>query len=357
MSEKIILFFGELPPNAIHGASISNKINIEILKDKFHVDCIEEVTDLKLHDKISFIKFKLYAKNQIKLLNKLFKTRYDFYYGVIYLSMFGLFKNLLSISFFRLFNYNSKIILHFHRSDFNSKSKNFFFNQLFKLINYFVDKYIVLSDLQAKEMIQYTNKEIVTIYNCIDENTVFKEDCKSSNNKIRILYLSNFIREKGIFDLIESFTFIDKKFKDIFELYCFGSFVNTRDKEKILKMVSNQPNIVINEAISGIKKNKILNSSDLIILPSYNEGIPLILLEAIFLGKAIIISNVGYINEVLGIDYPLFCYPGDVNSISSTIEKAIPFVKNNTFSNTLSALYAPFSFHNHKINLLKVFEI
>jgi glycosyltransferase involved in cell wall biosynthesis len=99
------------------------------------------------------------------------------------------------------------------------------------------------------------------------------------------------------------------------------------------------------------------NSSDLIILPSYNEGIPLILLEAIFLGKAIIISNVGYINEVLGIDYPLFCYPGDVNSISSTIEKAIPFVKNNTFSNTLSALYAPFSFHNHKINLLKVFEI
>ena len=42
-----ILFFGELAPNIIHGISLANRLNVDLLSDKFNINIVEEKNDLK----------------------------------------------------------------------------------------------------------------------------------------------------------------------------------------------------------------------------------------------------------------------------------------------------------------------
>lgn len=48
----------------------------------------------------------------------------------------------------------------------------------------------------------------------------------------------------------------------------------------------------------------VLNESDFLIMPSHSEGAPLVVLEAMALGKPIISTRVGAMTEMLGADYP-----------------------------------------------------
>ena len=51
-----LLFFGELPPASLHGASISNATNIEMLKENFNIIIVIEQSNIKVHGAISILK-------------------------------------------------------------------------------------------------------------------------------------------------------------------------------------------------------------------------------------------------------------------------------------------------------------
>lgn len=61
-------------------------------------------------------------------------------------------------------------------------------------------------------------------------------------------------------------------------------------------------------------------SADIMVLPSYHEGLPLVILEALGLGTPVVTTPVGVIPEVLtdGQDV-LFCQPGDVPALADRI--------------------------------------
>jgi glycosyltransferase involved in cell wall biosynthesis len=51
--------------------------------------------------------------------------------------------------------------------------------------------------------------------------------------------------------------------------------------------------------VTGEEKKRVLNGADVFILPSYNEGVPISILEAMSYGKPIIATNVGGIPEIV----------------------------------------------------------
>ena len=352
-----LFFFGELPPRTVHGASISNKINVNILKKKFKVDYVEEFQDLKFHEKFSVYKIKSFLSSVSKSWGKMSLNRYDYFYGVIYLSTFGLLKNLMLIWFFRLLNKGSRIILHFHRSDIEIVFKKSVNSKIFKALNRIVDEYIVLSHAQKKIIENNTSKKANLLYNTIEEKEY--EEFKNKNDKeVRLLFLSNLIYEKGICELVNAFLLLEKQKLGIrFRLDCYGSFTDGELKNYLLKellMTSN--NISFHDAIYGEEKHCILLNSDLVILPSYNEGLPLILLESLFYKKPIIITPVGYISEALGEDYPLYC---EVKNEKSIIDKILLYVDNlrydDSFICDLKKKYSKFSMEEHEKTLLEIF--
>ena len=142
-NKKKILFFGELPPLTVHGVSISNEINLKMLEEEYNVTVVCELYSLRNHNSGYLTKFYLFIKSYLIFIKKNFQNKYDFYYGVIYLSTLGILKNILVIFIFKLLNRNSKIVLHFHRSDFNIFIKKKVNKILFDFLNIYINKYIL----------------------------------------------------------------------------------------------------------------------------------------------------------------------------------------------------------------------
>lgn len=359
MDTKYIFFWGELPPKTVHGASISSKINLDILSQRFEVSIVEEYSALKYHGKFSLLKVKDFFKSIFFVWIALSKKigRFNIYYGVIYLSTLGIIKNLLVASAFKVLNRNSKLILHYHRSDFSSfigKRTNKF---LYRLLDFFVDEYMVLSKKQHSEIVNYTSKTVHVVYNTIEEDSIVEVTFDRNNNALNLLFLSNYIIEKGFLDVIDAQKKLNYLIPGGFILNCHGSMTNSLEQE--LNIVMDDlllHNVNIRERVYGVEKSEALGRSDVIILPSYNEGLPLILLEALRLGKPIIISKVGYISEVLGESYPLYCEPKNVDSIVECVLKFRDHYNNLDFSNSLKDLYQNFSHKQHTQNIYSIFE-
>ena len=146
---------------------------------------------------------------------------------------------------------------------------------------------------------------------------------------------------------------IELKEKQDFVLECYGKFVN--NKKEILKYASDK--IIINEFINEKEKFKKLQSFDCLILPSWNEGQPLIILEAISQGTIVLSTKVGLISEILGEDYPFYFEPNNVESLIGCVKKFIEYEKKDIFSKKLYYLYKNnFSRQKHEEKLLKIFN-
>ncbi len=63
--------------------------------------------------------------------------------------------------------------------------------------------------------------------------------------------------------------------------------------------------------------------SDLFVLPSLFEGLPLVVLEAMSLGIPVVATRIGGTAEALGDDHPFFAAPGDAQSLADTILLAL----------------------------------
>lgn len=76
--------------------------------------------------------------------------------------------------------------------------------------------------------------------------------------------------------------------------------------------------------INKDKKNDLLMKSDVLILPSYNEGLPMAILEAMSYGLAIVSTDVGSINEAVNNGLNGYVYnPGDVEALERIITKLV----------------------------------
>ncbi|MGL5614055.1 glycosyltransferase family 4 protein [Cetobacterium sp.] len=112
-----------------------------------------------------------------------------------------------------------------------------------------------------------------------------KENIKFSEN-IKFLMISRINKEKGIFEYFKAAEIIKKKYKKVnFFLLGGKGEIKESDFEELLSLK--------NVTYLGVtdKVDKVIDSVDCIVLPSYREGTPRTLLEAGAMGKPIISTN------------------------------------------------------------------
>jgi len=349
---KRLLFFGELYPKSINGIAIANGTNLSILKKSFAIDIIEEENNFKEHAQISFRKFSKVLNQITLIIGKSFSYRYDYFYLVFSLSTFGAIKTLMAILCFRLFN-RGKVILHIHRGDFFSRFHKGIINKtLTWLIFKMTHKIIVLSGKPKIEIEKTYNKSCEVLYNTVDIE--YEYDYTEKQNLV-FLYISNYLIDKGILDLLEVFKNLCLKYPEI-TLQTYGAFSDQNLKKSILNF--NSSNIQINDTISGIEKFEKIAQADCLILPSWNEGQPIVLLEAMSVGTPVIATNVGLIPDLLGINYPYLTNAKDQKSLEETIIKFIKSEENNNISKELKENYDRlYCKRKHEQNLIKIFSL
>ena len=118
---------------------------------------------------------------------------------------------------------------------------------------------------------------------------------KKSNKKITITMISRMSKEKGVLEFVEASKKFNKIQKNI-RFLLVGRFDSEGPSCVPLKVLQrfNNKKIYPNLDWVGHKEDvsKIMHQSSIIVLPSYHEGVPKVLLEAAACGKPIIATNI-----------------------------------------------------------------
>lgn len=164
----------------------------------------------------------------------------------------------------------------------------------------------------------YNNKYVV-IPNWTTLSVSAIDNLPNQDENIKILFLGRLEKDKGIFDLIEAINNIkqNKLTTNQFQLNVCGK--GTAESEVIneIERLSLQTTIILEGWVLDTHKTEILLTSDIFVLPSYYEGMPNSLLEAMANNTACIASNVGGIPDIITDGENGFLHePRDVNGLT-----------------------------------------
>ena len=220
--------------------------------------------------------------------------------------------------------FGKKVILHIHASRFKD-----FFNEASpkdksRILEtlHIADRIIVLSKSWKEWFISIgINQEKLTIlYNITPEPTHIPS-AKTQDGKVHFLFLGEIGQRKGVFDIIRALAEHKAEAEGRLELRIGGN----RNEEQLLEAIksSGLEDIVKFEGwVSGDKKLNLLNWSDVYILPSFNEGLPISILESMSYGIPIISTEVGGIPEVVTENGTLVT-PGDADEIWNAMKRYV----------------------------------
>lgn len=130
------------------------------------------------------------------------------------------------------------------------------------------------------------SEEIVELPSGVEANTLV-EFVKPSGKITEFVFLGRYERRKGVEELNEALIALDKKL--VFKFHFIGPIPDD-------KKVSDERIIYHGEIREKEKLNNLLRTYDVLICPSYSEGLPNVILEAMSNGLCVIATNVGATN-------------------------------------------------------------
>jgi len=216
---------------------------------------------------------------------------------------------------------NKKVVFHIHSGSFESYYKKAgFFQFLIQFILYNMDTVICLSE-QWKHFYQEKLglENVVVIGNPVEIPELL--DYQNDTNRIQLLFLGKICDNKGIFDLIEYLRLNSYFLNNQIELLIGGDGEVERLKQKL-----NDPNLNNNIQYCGWVqedfKVQLLSNCDVYILPSYFEGLPVSILEAMAFGKPIIATNVGGVPSIVQNNHNGWLFnPGSFKELDTIFEQ------------------------------------
>lgn len=164
----------------------------------------------------------------------------------------------------------------------------------------------------------------------IINNTVSipEEEIKRDNNGcFNILFLGVLIKRKGIYDLLSAISELDKKMNLNNVKFIIAGNGPEEENIKIAAQEMKIEKIIdFTGWIDLEQKKELLKKSKLLVLPSYNEGLPMAILEAMSYGIPIVATDVGDISEaVINEENGFLINVGNVEELMNSIFRIINF--------------------------------
>jgi len=190
-------------------------------------------------------------------------------------------------------------------------------------LNY-CDHIISVSKAMKQRLVDHGIDEgkIQVNYNGIDRTLFFyDESSKKKDGKKILLFVGNLKKEKGVFELLEAIRSV--KFPDV-KVIIIGDGPIRSDIEDFVKKAGIDDKVSLLGAKLHNEVATWMKISDLLCLPSYNEGLPNVILEALSCGTPVVATNVGGIPEVLASeDYGYMVPPQNIKELSDKINEAL----------------------------------
>lgn len=148
--------------------------------------------------------------------------------------------------------------------------------------------------------------KILTQFNGIESSFITQNVLeKRSTGKLKFVYIGRNERRKGIEEIKAAVIKLNLKFPDRFDFHFIGEGTNN------IKL--DFKNVFLHGQKSELKEIfSVIDDCDCIVLPSYAEGMPMVIIEAMARGLIVIVSDVGASSELIKDNGILLKAPSDL---------------------------------------------
>ncbi len=185
------------------------------------------------------------------------------------------------------------------------------------------DQVIVISKVIQKSINEKYNRRARLIPNgvTIEEDKIgvdYLDQIGAEPGKY-ILAVARFVPEKGLHDLLDAFRQMNTDCK----LVIAGDADHETEYSLGIKQKAKEDNrVILTGYITGKPLKQVFAHAGLFVMPSYHEGHPIALLEAMSYGRLALVSDIAA-NREIGLDQEQYFKCGDVSSLKKAMEKLL----------------------------------
>ena len=310
------------------------------MNDTFQCDYINLSTSTQLSEmgRGGYRKFFVFLKLYSRVLSAVIKNRYDLCYLTINSKGAGYYKELVIVFILKLFG--RKIVYHYHNKGVAERQDHTVQNLLnrFQFKN---SKVILLSPRLYNDVAKYLPRD--RVYYCANgipggcDTPLATLNLERESKAIpEILFLSNMMVEKGVFNLLKASKILhDKEVK--FKTTFVGDWIDINETDFNDFVITNglEKNVFYEGKKFGEEKSAYLKRADIFIHPTLNDCFPLAVLEAMQYGLPVISAIEGGIPDIVDDGKTGLLTPK--NDIDSIVEKITILLNNSELRRSMGA--------------------
>ncbi|MGN0602100.1 MAG: glycosyltransferase family 4 protein [Oscillospiraceae bacterium] len=200
--------------------------------------------------------------------------------------------------------------------------------------------------------------EIIENYSVLHEDALIERQKRNCNNIV--LFLGELGRRKGCYDIPAVVQKVKEKVPDVMFLLCgAGSREDESEIRKLIEDYGVSDNVKFPGWVRDKKKDDVLRKADIFYLPSYNEGMPMSVLDAMGYGLPVVSTNVGGIPKIVHDgENGTCCEAGDVDAMAKGITMLLinKDVREKAARESMSIVKNNYSLDKHLALLEKIYE-
>jgi glycosyltransferase involved in cell wall biosynthesis len=147
----------------------------------------------------------------------------------------------------------------------------------------------------ASSLFSYKSKKIIPNTSFFGSDDMIAAGAKvySENSPRKILFLSRYHAKKGLKEFISAFSMLDKSIQQRLEVICVGLSHDSNYENECRQLAGEvaSPDSIKFLDVSGDDARSMLLSSHALVLPSFQEGLSMSLIEALLVGRVILMSD------------------------------------------------------------------
>lgn len=233
--------------------------------------------------------------------------RFSFYRAALYV-LFG------------AYVWRRPVVLHVHGSSFDEfvRTDSRVLDAFQSLVFDACDSIIVLSAYWRDVMADHVDESKLEVQpNAVD---VDEYDPTFRVAEPHVTFVSNHIERKGIVELVSAIERLKREGVGPFRVSIAG---DGPEADRARELAAEHDDVEYLGYVTESEKRALLNDSSIYVLPTYAEGLPIAVLEAMAGGNAVVSTEVGSIPEVIDESGGRLVEPGDVDQLTATLHALI----------------------------------
>lgn len=180
---------------------------------------------------------------------------------------------------------------------------------------------------------------------------------RTKSEQINIVCLGRIGQRKGVFDLIKAFAQLPQLDRNCAKLILAGDG-EIEKAGSLVKSLNLQKYVTIYNWLNPQQRDEILAKANIFVLATYNEGLPLALLEAMGWALPVITTPVGGIPDIIiSQQNGLLVTPGNISQITEAMRSLIQDEKLRLrLGENARATVVPFDIHNYYTSLQNIYD-